>query len=340
MAPPIRRADPAVADELFAEPYRFDFFQAVRLLERLARDREPVGRAGPPMREAARFRAHSSLSFPPSSIRALSRPGDDARPPDMTVAFLGLIGPSGVLPHVYTELVIDRLRAGDRALAAFLDLFGHRMVSLFFRAWEKNRPAIAFERGDAADPLAELAYAFIGLGLPSLRSRLDVPDVALLPYAGLLAQRHRPAGSLEAMLSDYFGRPIAVEPFVGRWLKLEPGDRSALGASGPHNGLGSSLVVGSKIWDEQSKFRLRIGPLTLEQYRQFLPGGAPFRALCRLARLYADAEFDFDVQLILKADEVPPPHLSGDGPQLGRTLWSRAGAMPRDADDGIFPAEA
>lgn len=340
-----RRSEPSLEEALFAEPYRFDFFQAVRLLARLRPDSEPVGHNGLPRRECVRFRALPSLAFPPSSIARLESSGDEERPPTMAVAFLGLYGPSATLPTVYTELILDRLAKGDRTLAEFLDLFNHRMVSLFYRAWEKYRPAIARERGESEDRFADHLFALMGLGIAPLRDRLNVPDAALLPAAGLFAQRRRPAVVLEATLSDYFGRTISVETFVGRWLHLDPDDVSTLTPPrlDGNNQLGSSLVIGARVWDQQSKFRLRIGPLTLPEFRAFLPGCGSFRELCSLTRMHADAEFDFDVRLVLRAEDVPPCRLEstpGLGPQLGRTAWLITKPLDSDSDDAVFATVA
>ena len=86
-------------EHLYEEGYAFDFFQAVRLLERLETARRPVGHAGPPSAEVARFRAYMSLSFPPSAVHEVSRPTSELPLPAVTVTFLGLTGPSGVLPR-------------------------------------------------------------------------------------------------------------------------------------------------------------------------------------------------------------------------------------------------
>src|SRR4051812_40371430 len=139
------RADPSLEQTLFEEPYRFDFFQAIRLLERLRPELATVGREGPPVREIVRFLAHLSLKFPPSPIHQLERREQASVAPAMTVNFLGLTGPSGVLPHVYTELMMERVRHGDRSLVDFLDLFNHRLISLFYRAWEKHHFLVALE---------------------------------------------------------------------------------------------------------------------------------------------------------------------------------------------------
>jgi type VI secretion system protein ImpH len=341
MATPRRRPDPPVADRLFSEPFRFDFFQAVRLLERARPDRAAVGSDGPPRREVVRFRAVPGLTFPASAIHALEPPEEPDAPPTMTVAFLGLTGPLGVLPHCYTELAFARTRAGDRTLASFLDLFHHRLISLFYRAWVKHRLAVLYELGEAG-PFSDYVLDLIGLGFESLQGRREFPDTALIFYAGLFARRHRPAVMLGSLLREYFGLPVEILQFAGRWLRLSPDDRSTLGASGRHNALGVSLVLGERVWDEQGKFRLRVGPLTWDRFLAFDPDGADFRALAQMARLYVDGELDFDVQLVLKAEEVPACRLTstpGAGARLGRHAWLKVDDFPRDAEEAIYAAK-
>jgi type VI secretion system protein ImpH len=347
MATQRRRTLPPLEETLFQEPYRFDFFQAVRLLERLAPDRKAVGNEGPPSAEAVRFRAETGLTFPASEVPSIAPPTDSQASPQLTVAFMGLTGPLGVLPYCYSELIVERLqdrtggrKNGDRTLLDFLDLFNHRLISLFYRAWEKHRPALAFERGET-DRAAGSLFSLIGLGIEPLRDRQDFPDAALLFYAGAFAQRHRPPVMLERILGEYFRLPVEVHPFQGRWLRLDDEDRSTLGASGRHNGLGKALVMGGKVWDEQSKFRLRIGPLTFDQFQRLGPEGQDLQALTQMVRLYVDGEFDFDVQLVLKAEEVPKSQLTktpNQAARLGRTAWLKTRPMPKDADDAVFPS--
>ncbi|MBX6314335.1 MAG: type VI secretion system baseplate subunit TssG [Isosphaeraceae bacterium] len=342
MAPPRGRPDPPLEHTLFEEAYRFDFFQAVRLLERLRSDRLAVGRGGPPRREAVRFRTARGLAFPASAIQRLEPPEDPNDPPVLTVAFMGLTGPLGVLPYCYSELILTRTRAGDRTLEAFLDLFNHRLIALFYRAWAKHRLAVLHERGES-ERFSDYLLDLIGLGLEPLRGRHEFPDAAPRYYAGIFAQRHRPVVMLEALLRDYFGLPVVVCQFEGHWLRLEPGDRSTLGVSGQHNQLGASLILGRRVWDEQGKFRLRVGPLSFEQFLVYLPDGPNFRALTQMTRLYGDGEFAFDVQLVLKAEEVPGCRLSsspGAGPRLGRFAWLKSREFTKDAEDAVFPAEA
>jgi type VI secretion system protein ImpH len=353
---------------LFADACVFDFFQAVRLLERSAGARRPVGRGGPPDHEVARFAALPSLAFPPSSIAALET-SPDGRPPVMTVAFMGLTGPSGVLPLHYTELLLRLTREHDspeaRALIDWLDLFNHRLISLFHRAWEKYRFYLPYERAEYAaeqpDAFTDCLLSAIGLGTAGLRDRLRVSarsseaggsrvlarveDLALLHYSGLLAGPRCAAG-LESLLGDYFGLPVEVRQFQGQWLILERPNPSRLG--GEHSRLGADFVVGERVWDVQGQIRIRLGPLTLRQFDDFLPnracvpGSKAFFLLAHLVRLFAGPELAFDVQLVLMPSEVPACRLptgEAPAPRLGWNTWLSSQPRATDADDAVFPGE-
>jgi type VI secretion system protein ImpH len=371
-----------VTEQLFAEGFAFDFFQAVRLLGRVDPRRRPVGVTAAPRDEIVRFRAWLSLNFPSSrGIYEIQRVSDG--PPQMTETFMGLTGTQGVLPRHYTELLLrlDReVRGPERyALRAWLDLFNHRFVSLFYRAWEKYRFFLAQERGEhfgkEPDTFTQALYSFVGLGLPALRERLRVAhivtidelstvdeplglprrgeqtlaaidDLALFYYGGLLSQRPRSAVALRALLADYFELPIEVRQFHGRWLRLEADNQTRLGEA--NAALGLNVVAGERVWDVQGMIRLRVGPLRRDQFDAFLPDRSPIRErkafflLCHLARLYVGPELDFDVQLVLRAQDVPPCQLADDGglgPRLGWNTWLGSQPRTRDADDAVFPGE-
>ena len=363
------REGAGLSGQLLREPYRFDFFQAVRLLERLAREagadesavpRLPVGQDGPPEAEAVRFRAQPALGFPASPVARIEPPpangrlpGQPALPAEMTVTFLGLAGPMGVLPQHYTALLLRRLRDKDFALRDWLDLFNHRAVSLFYRAWEKYRLPASYERSrlggppGQADPVTQCLYSLAGLGTAGLRGRLDVEDEAVLFYAGHFAHYPRSACALEGLLEEHFELPVRVLQAQGQWLTLEEGDRSLLPGPalppGRHNRLGEDLVVGERVWDVQGKFRLRVGPLTLGQFQELLPGGPRLRALCQMTRLYVGPELEFDVQLVLLRAEVPACRVGAetpDRPFLGWNTWVSSNGFARDADDAVFSSPA
>jgi type VI secretion system protein ImpH len=261
----------------------------------------------------------------------------------MTVAFMGLTGLLGVLPRHYTELLLERMRRKDEGLRDFLDLFNHRLISLFYRAWEKYRFPIAYERAvskaEGEDRFTRQLFDLIGLGTKGLRGRLEVEDEPLLFYAGLLAQHPRSASALEGLLRDYFEVPVTATQFVGQWLPLSQANRSRLGWGEANNALGESAVAGKRVWDQQAKFRLQLGPLSFTEFCQFLPSGDGFRTLVAITRFSAGEEFDFDVQLNLRAAEVPWCRLGGNGEhavRLGWSTWLKSQEFTADADDAMF----
>ncbi|NNG04038.1 MAG: type VI secretion system baseplate subunit TssG [Inquilinus sp.] len=359
MAAKGRRQAHSLIERLAREPHRFEFFQAVRLLEQAARreardprfeGRRAVGEDGDPRREAVRFAALQSLSFPTSQIAAFTTqkaadPAQPAPPPRLTVSFMGLTGPSGVLPQQFTEQLIRSVRAKSFSLRDFLDLFNHRIVSLFHRAWEKYRLPVAYERGGAGakDPISAALFALVGLGSGQMRGRLAVDDEAVVHFAGHLAHGPTSASGLEAMLSDYFERRVSVEQFRGRWMYLAVDERSRM--PGTHDRetafceLGVNAVVGDRVWDVQGAFRIRLGPLTYRQFLRFMPSGEDLRKLAQLTRLYVGPGLGFDVQVSLARDEVPACQLLGEGaevPRLGWNTWVKSGDLDSDANDAVY----
>lgn len=320
--------------KLFDEPYAFEFFQAVRLLEKMRPAAKSVGSSALPAEEIVRFRSRIGLDFPSSEIQELREvDGDvpDEKRLEMLVNFMGVVGVSGVLPTHYTELVLDRVRHRDTAMWEFFDIFTHRAVSMFYQAWAKYRFPVGYENGrsDFTSYLFDLA----GLGTEGLRGRLAVNDEALLPYVGLIAQRPHSTNSLENILSDHFQTTAKIDQFSGQWLRLSSDDVSKLGVA--NSVLGRSAIIGSRVWDQQSKLRIRIGPLTFKRFQAFLPSGSANAEMRGIVKFMLGLEFDFDVQLVLSAKEVPATILTTRAvrkPMLGWTTFLKT--KPFKNDDG------
>ena len=332
--------DPSALEEaLRDEPETFGFFQAVRLLERLRPELSPVGGSGDPATEVVRVTVEPTLAFPASEIGSLDLP--PGAPARMSVNFMGLTGPLGVLPHEYTLLVARRRRAQDRVLGDFLDLFHHRAVSLFYRAWRRNHIAAARETGE--DRVREHALDLVGMGLEADRGLFEFPDEVLVSYAGLLAQQPRGAVALEQLLTDYFGVEVSVEQFVGGWYPVAPADQCPVGEElGASTQLGRGVVVGDEVWDQQMRARVRIGPLTRTQYDRFLPNGNAHGSLTELLRFFSHDQFDWEIQLVLHRDEVPALVLGGDDspPPLGWSTWIRTRDFAHDPDNTVLRPQA
>ena len=343
---------PEIEKLLRSEPANFEFFQAVRLLNLLFTGQAPVGSFANPHQESVRFGANPDFTFPSSQIaevewpesgapaseeaqRAESRRGQ----PKMRVNFMGLTGPMGVLPLYYSTLVRERIRARDTTLRDFFDIFNHRAISLFYLAWEKYRFTIAYERGDA-DRFSHHLLDQLGLGTPGLQRRQPFPDDGLLFYAGLLSPHARSATALRQLLMDYFEVPVEIEQFVGAWHALDDDTQCKFRDSGGYSEqLGCGAVVGDEVWDQQSGVRIRLGPLSLRQYLDFLPTGPAYEPLRALTRFFAGDELDFELQLVLKKQEAPPGLLGDEGdaaPLLGWLTWSSSAPFRQDLEGTIL----
>jgi type VI secretion system protein ImpH len=343
-----REPDPAVTlpltpdalpERLRTSPGDFSFFQAVRLLQQLAGAENPIGSFDRPSEEVVRIGARASMSFPPTEIQSLSENRDPDGPLKMTVNFFGLTGPSGMLPTRYTELVVERMYARDPTLRDFFDIFNHRMTSLLYRAWEKYRFPVAYERS-GKDAFTGYLFDLIGMGTGGLRNRMAIPDQALVCYEGLLAQFPRSAPAFRQMLEDYFEVPVEVQPFAGCWRPLDAGSRTCfMDGSSRSEQLGVGIVLGDEVWDQQSVVRVRLGPMTLGQYRDFLPAGAAHEPLKALSRFFCGDDLDVEAQLILKREEAPRVSLGAEGvPQasLGWVCWMFSKPLDRDPDETVM----
>jgi type VI secretion system protein ImpH len=342
MAAESRTEGAPVAQRLLEAPYRFVFFQAVRLL-RLMRPGAPTpGEADEPAREPVRFRSDVSLSFPPSDVARID-PGSDERPPRLTVPFFGIASPGsfGSLPAAYTDFVRDEIRQRNGATAEFLDLFNHRLIALYYRAWEKHHFPVVYERGQAAgEGLFERGLlSLVGVGTAETRSRLPFPDLALLPWAAGLARRRMSVETLERWIESHFRVPTRIEQFIPRWFPIEAADAAPLGSSRCR--LGRDSVLGRTQCVSEFQFRVILGPLDRETYLRFVPTGDAYGSLREMLRFAAGAELEYDVRLVLRAGEVPPlclgaraPH---EAPRLGWLTWIGTGPRDHDASDVTIP---
>ena len=162
---------------------------------------------------------------------------------------------------------------------------------------------------------------------------MDLDDESLLPYAGLIAQKPHTANALENILSDYFQIPAKIEQFFGQWLCLGADDVSKLGKE--NSRLGHSTIIGSRVWDQQSKMRVRLGPLDFKRFQAFLPNGSANASLRSICKFMVGLEFDFDLQLVLAAKQVPATILTTRAvrkPTLGWTTYLKT--KPFKQDDG------
>jgi type VI secretion system protein ImpH len=334
-------------------PYRYDFYQTLRRIECLYDTKPRWGEALRPIDEPVRLGQDPDLSFAPAPLASFTAKDDG--PPRLQVRLFGLFGPNGPLPLHITEYARERLRlAGDPTLSRFCDLFHHRFLALFYRAWAQAQPHVNRDR-QRADRFTVYVGSFLGMAPPASRDRDALPDLAKFFHVGALIRHARNVEGLTHILEHFFRVPVRIEEFVGHWMQLKAPERSALARDGA--ALGDGAVLGSRVWDRQHKFRVRLGPLTFAQYQSFLPDGPPprsggvspklrssdggisLRKLVDWVRTYLSFELDWDVRLVLLRPEVPKLVL-GAGQRLGWTTWLGERRAASAADDLCLDAEA
>ena len=319
------------------EPFRVHFFQAVRMLQKMERERKPVGYFITPQQETIRFSARTSLAFPPSEIHDLRRNEDG--PASMTVEFMGLCAAISVMPTPYTEFLLARARQKDHAMEDFLNIFNHRMISFFYRGWEKYRFFIEYER-TGEDPVSQRLMDLLGLGTDGLRERSGIPDAAYLNYVGLLGRHVRSAASLQQILEDYFAVKVEIQQFAGAWRKLSPENQTCFnGFDGANERLGVGVVAGDEVWDHHGRIRVSMGPMPFAQYLKFLPGQDAYHELVAWLRFYSNGSYETEVQLVLAREDAPACELGTGGerrPQLGLVSWLKTKPLDRDPADATY----
>jgi type VI secretion system protein ImpH len=317
------------------EAYKFEFYQAVRLIDLLYKkyikalgkdfDKDVQGEIFDEELKGIRFKSNIDPSFPASDLERIKVPGYAGDSFEMTVNFMGLAGATGPMPAHYTQMILDieKESGSVNAFREFLDIFNHRLISLIYQVRKKHRVGFQSKPPEETS-ISNYFYSLIGMGTEGLRKRLSINDSALLNYIGLFVNRNRSVAGLEFILSDYFDVKVKSKSFIGQWQKVDGEFVTVLGVDGRNQTLGSSAMLGNQVWDQEAKFDLRIGPVSGDQYLDFLPiyDSKSFLPLIELTRHYAGPEYEFDFTFTVKPDELPRAVL-GDRrtAKLGWTTW-------------------
>jgi type VI secretion system protein ImpH len=322
----------ALEEALRARPEDFEFFEAMRRLECAYPERPRLAHSTKPAEDPVRLAHAAALEFPPRSIDRYE-PGTDERPPRLFGLFLGLFGPNGPLPLHLTEYAVDRQRnAKDPTLVAFADIFHHRMLSLFYRAWADAQPTVQLDRPEE-DRFRTYIGALIGMATPHLDRRDALPDQYKRFFTGRLVPQARNAEGLERFLEHYFGVPVRVLEFVTEWMRLPADAHLRMGVA--MASMGRTAVMGAHVHGAQQRFRLRLGPLTQNEFNRFLPGGEALKQLIAAVKTYVGEEKGWDLQLVLKKEEVPLTHM-GQAGRLGFNSWMGRYSKSTDADQVVL----
>lgn len=304
--------------DLQARPWENDFYQVMRRVEAMHPRLPRLGEARRPTDEPVRLGQAAEMDFAPANLSSVE-PGPGGRP-RILVRFLGFWGPQGALPLHLTEFARERRRShDDPTLVRFADLFHHRLLLIFYRAWRQAQPTASRDR-PASDRFRDYLGALFGHGAPAWQRRDSVPDEAKLSFAATLARSARNAEGLADILTAWFEIPVRIEAFAARWMHLPAGQRTRLGERSASAQLGVGAVAGAAVLDAQHHCRLLIGPMRFEDYEKLLPPGAWFPMLQAWVREYTGEELFVHAALSLAEGEAPPAQLSGTA-RLGWSAW-------------------
>ncbi len=322
---PLRRPKKlfSALEALTKTPERFKFDAAVRILLAASPETEDEDRL--------RFTAAPSLAQPTAEVTSAQAPvsGDRAR---LVTPLIGLTGASGVMPRWYTELVAQSVRAKSRAIADFFDLLAQRLMTAFAQAGAKyrlHRSAETARYAGAEEPVGASLLALTGYATAHLSERLAAggPDL-LRHYSGFFSSRPRSTDRLQSMVSDYLGRKVEIIEFAGAWLTVPPDGQSRMPkgrVAGSFNALGVNCAIGTRAWDQQARFIVRVGPLKRTEFEALLPDRQGLKELVSLIRAYVGWECDFAINLLLSVEEIPSLQMAGgnaqNAPRLGWTCW-------------------
>ncbi|WP_105374987.1 type VI secretion system baseplate subunit TssG [Neorhizobium huautlense] len=329
--------DPLIRDALdqflstvAAEPQGYDFFETLRRIDAICSDRPRLGESSRPSLDRVRIGQETSLAFPTRPIAGVTD-GEETHSSRISTYLFGLFGPNGPLPLHLTEYALLRQQNfADKTLVRFADIFHHRMASLFFRAWAESEPTVSHDRPQE-DRFALQLASLAGFGMPTLLARDAMPDLVKFHFTGRLALHTRNPEGLAAIVASFFKAPVDIREFVPQWVELPRVSLCLLGRDPSTGKLSCTATAGARIRVHHHRFHLVIGPLSLVQYESLLPGTLGLRTMAQIIRNYIGDELDWEVNLILRREEVPEVQLGRCG-RLGWTSWMGKRTQ-RDADD-------
>ncbi|CNH99476.1 type VI secretion system baseplate subunit TssG [Yersinia pekkanenii] len=316
-----------------AQPWNAGFISMMRANAARTADMPAPGQAMLPEQETFRIGQSASMAFSPREISHVEIKDGKL---DLQLFGLGIWGPHGAMPLQMTELAYTRAELHDHTMTDFVDLFHHRALSQFYRAWFVSQDTASLDR-QHDEKFSFYVGSLAGLDPQELTNSALPVHAHLASSAHLIREARNPEGLLGA-LQYYFEVPVSMVEYAPQWIYLDKNDQTQLGDGDSAMMLGDGAILGDTVLDRQHKFELIFGPLSLQQYQRFSPSGQDLPILREWVRNFVGFEYAWEVRLILAASEVPIATLEG-GSQLGYTSWLARDDISADVRGMSFEPE-
>lgn len=304
-------------EALLTRPGKFDFFQAVRIIENLKRELPPLGTSFSPKKDSVRFGQLAHMNFSSTDI-ANAKFNNSKDRLELDINCLGLLGINGPMPSFLTEHIQHMIYKKNKTMLQFLNMFNHRFISLFYRAWFVNNIVASSEKTDF-DQFKHYFYSLVGENFAPKIENSSLPVNLKLFFSGHLSQSEKNKESLLAVIKGFFGIPVKIEECVESWLEVPEGSKFELGKPDSDCSLlGFGTFLGSKVWNKTAKFKIILGPLSIEEYNRMLPGTNAFTQLKETVDHFSPVELKYDIQYILKPEAISTSESIG---LLGYSFW-------------------
>jgi len=312
--------DSPLVKRLLNEYFDFSFFQAVSLLESFYNIQIPqMHKTEHPEKELLKFSVIPSRTFPPNKgISGLTIENEAPVKYLMNVSFMGLIGPSGVLPEWYDFMAYRRYhliyksdyynklekyqeqekQSYQYGLVDFLNIFHHRLLSLFYLAWKNSQIQNKHYKKFIYSISAKPAYE---------KKQDKQLDILFSGFSRFFSQIRPSVHNIQTILSFFTQQQIQIEQFIPQLTPVSTNDQIMIGKR--NNVLGNAMVCGNKVWDCQTKFRILMGPASFDDMLDYLPDHSrrPSKKmifLYKLVRMIVGQEYEFDISLVIKKGTI------------------------------------
>lgn len=306
---------------IFENAQQIDFYKAVFLVENQLKTADSsfrhIGYDSQPKLELIKFSVTQGLGFPGNAISKIESNGysDNFHQVTMHISFMGMTGCSGALPQYYTELVLQRMKHKDMTMRDFYDMFNHRLISLYYRAWKKYKHSLNYvtTNGSYSPYQKILSLLAGGESLHQLRC------------AGIFHRKVRNASDLEMLLRYYLECDVKIQQMVGQWQTLNPQEQTRLAGGGllegQHAALGVDAMLGQKVWDLSSQVNVVITCTRSEQAKQLLPGGLLHKVAKNILTDYLGHAVGYRLLIKAKYKDINTAQISKNSIKLGSSSF-------------------